>query len=125
MACEGAKERREGLIADMVKLREKLPTVMTGAAQVGGMAEGAVFAIGAHQVAIDKLAAAVIALAGPCCDDCDDELPVQALRVWCCGTPISGPHAQGCAYDPCEESPIDYTGPVAVTLRRLRERNER
>lgn len=27
-------------------------------------------------------------------------IPVQEKRDWCCGTPITGPHVPGCAYEP-------------------------
>ncbi|TDO18130.1 hypothetical protein EV580_1312 [Mycobacterium sp. BK086] len=36
------------------------------------------------------------------------------LRTWCCGTPITDPHTPGCAYEPREDNPVDYTGPVDV-----------
>jgi hypothetical protein len=35
-------------------------------------------------------------------------------RDWCCGTPISGPHTPGCAYEPREDDNI-YGNPVVVT----------
>jgi hypothetical protein len=28
------------------------------------------------------------------------QVPAAAIREWCCGTPITGPHADGCAYAP-------------------------
>lgn len=34
-------------------------------------------------------------------------------RDWCCGSPITGPHVQGCAYQP--DGPIDYAAPVQNT----------
>lgn len=34
------------------------------------------------------------------------------VRTWCCHTPITGPHVKGCNYEPREDEPIDYTGPV-------------
>lgn len=37
-----------------------------------------------------------------------------AVREWCCGTLITGPHADGCGYEPQPDQPVDYTGP-AVT----------
>ncbi|OBK14093.1 hypothetical protein [Mycobacterium asiaticum] len=39
-------------------------------------------------------------------------VPVVARRDWCCGTPITGPHAAGCAYEP--EGKLDYTAPVEI-----------
>jgi hypothetical protein len=30
-------------------------------------------------------------------------------RDWCCGTPITEPHTPGCACDPTEDNPVDYT----------------
>ncbi|WP_229481645.1 hypothetical protein [Mycolicibacterium mageritense] len=35
-------------------------------------------------------------------------------RDWCCGTPITDPHTPGCAFEPREDNPIDYTGPARV-----------
>lgn len=35
-----------------------------------------------------------------------------ARRDWCCGSPITGPHAPGCAYEPT--GPIDYEAPTQL-----------
>jgi hypothetical protein len=76
MGCQGAKERREGLIADMVALRPLLQVdVVIDRAQEAGATndlEVANFSVGYLAMAVDRLAAAVIALAGPCCEDCED-----------------------------------------------------
>jgi hypothetical protein len=37
-----------------------------------------------------------------------------ARRDWCCGTPITGPHTEGCAYEPRPDEAVDYDGPVEV-----------
>ncbi|MEW5810288.1 MAG: hypothetical protein AB1925_12625 [Actinomycetota bacterium] len=34
-------------------------------------------------------------------------------RTWCCNTPVNHPHVPGCNFEPREDEPIDYTGPVA------------
>lgn len=48
-------------------------------------------------------------------DTQNTELPVETgIREWCCGTPITEPHATGCSYDPTPENPIDYDGPAVV-----------
>jgi hypothetical protein len=40
--------------------------------------------------------------------------PVPAARRdWCCGSPITGPHVPGCAFEPT--GPIDYAAPVQNT----------
>lgn len=36
----------------------------------------------------------------------------EKRRDWCCGTPITGPHDSGCAFEPQSDQPIDYSGPV-------------
>lgn len=36
----------------------------------------------------------------------------EKRRDWCCGTPISGPHDSGCAFEPRPDDPVDYTGPA-------------
>jgi hypothetical protein len=41
-------------------------------------------------------------------------VPAVKLRDWCCGTPITGVHAPGCAYERRADEPVDYTGPVDV-----------
>lgn len=38
--------------------------------------------------------------------------PAESVRVWCCGTPVDGPHAVGCAFAPV--GVIDYNGPAEV-----------
>lgn len=35
-----------------------------------------------------------------------------AVRTWCCHTLMSGPHADGCGFDPTVH--VDYAGPVRV-----------
>lgn len=35
-------------------------------------------------------------------------VPVIARRDWCCGTPITGPHIPGCAFEPREDNAPDY-----------------
>ncbi|WP_319456896.1 MULTISPECIES: hypothetical protein [unclassified Mycobacterium] len=55
----------------------------------------------AHSDARDRLMAA----------QRDAEAQRKQARVWCCGTPITGPHAAGCAYEPTPDNPIDYNGP--------------
>lgn len=35
-------------------------------------------------------------------------------RFWCCNTPIDGPHATGCSFEPSADKPIDYTGPAII-----------
>lgn len=39
---------------------------------------------------------------------------VPARRDWCCGTPITEPHAQGCAYRPNPDEALDRSGPAEV-----------
>jgi hypothetical protein len=43
-------------------------------------------------------------------------IPVGARRDWCCGTPITGPHVAGCAYEPRPDDPIDYAGLVTEAV---------
>lgn len=43
-----------------------------------------------------------------------DPAPEPALRTWCCGTPITDPHATGCPNEPKPDEPIDYDGEVEV-----------
>jgi len=37
-----------------------------------------------------------------------------AIRTWCCGTLITGPHVPECPQAPQPDQPIDYAGPVQV-----------
>lgn len=57
--------------------------------------------------------------------------PNVAIREWCCGTPITDPHADGCMFKPRPDAPIDYTGPARVAtpeelaaVREMRARAE-
>lgn len=36
------------------------------------------------------------------------------VRTWCCNTPSDGPHREGCDFEPREDNPIDYAGPVVT-----------
>lgn len=78
MACGGAQERRDGLIRDMTAMRARLTVEdMLRSAQVAGVVVNdsdavAAFFAGYLATALSRLAAAVIALAGPCCGDCDE-----------------------------------------------------
>lgn len=51
-------------------------------------------------------------------DDCNirgkSSTPDVPLREWCCGTPMTAPHLDGCAYQPRPDAPVDYTGPARV-----------
>lgn len=43
--------------------------------------------------------------------------PVPAAakqRDWCCGTPITGPHTPGCAYEPRQDNAVDYSEPAVI-----------
>ena len=53
------------------------------------------------------------------------------VREWCCGTPITDPHADGCMFEPRPDAPVDYTGPARVAtpeelaaVREMRARAE-
>lgn len=79
MACEGAKERREGLIADMAQVRDSLhPGAMVSFLDsipdeiVSDPRSLLTMFAGYVCTTVDRTAAAVIALAGPCCEDCDE-----------------------------------------------------
>ncbi|QFG10069.1 hypothetical protein SEA_IDENTITYCRISIS_50 [Mycobacterium phage IdentityCrisis] len=37
----------------------------------------------------------------------------EPRRDWCCGTPMTKPHTPGCSFEPREDNPIDYSGPIA------------
>jgi hypothetical protein len=71
MTCEGAKERREGLITDMVQERELLEDSVRDLSC--NPEAGPVAALAYLSVVVDRVLAAIIALAGPCCEGCDDE----------------------------------------------------
>uniref|UniRef100_A0AAU8GMY0 Helix-turn-helix DNA binding domain protein n=1 Tax=Mycobacterium phage JustASigh TaxID=3158894 RepID=A0AAU8GMY0_9CAUD len=68
-------------------------------------------------------------------DDCNirgkSSTPDVAIREWCCGTPITAPHVDGCMFKPRPDAPIDYTGPARVAtpeelaaVREMRARAE-
>lgn len=68
-------------------------------------------------------------------DDCNirgkSSTPNVAIREWCCGTPITAPHVDGCMFEPRPDAPIDYTGPARVAtpeelaaVREMRARAE-
>lgn len=68
-------------------------------------------------------------------DECNirgkSSTPDVAIRGWCCGTPITDPHADGCMFEPRPDAPVDYTGPARVAtaeelaaVREMRARAE-
>lgn len=51
-------------------------------------------------------------------DQGDGNVPTpttEPRRDWCCGTPMTKPHTPGCSFEPREDNPIDYSGPIART----------
>lgn len=44
----------------------------------------------------------------------DDDEHLDVDRRLCCPSDLSGPHVAGCAFEPREDNPIDYGGPVVV-----------
>ncbi len=68
-------------------------------------------------------------------DDCNirskSSTPNVAIREWCCGTPITAPHVDGCMFEPRPDAPVNYTGPARVAtpeelaaVREMRARAE-
>ena len=60
-----------------------------------------------------------------------ESVPDVPIREWCCGTPMTEPHLDGCAYQPRPDAPVDYGGPARVAtpeelaaVREMRARAE-
>lgn len=46
--------------------------------------------------------------------DLGEAIAAEGIRVWCCGTSITGPHVAGCMFEPRPDNPIDYGGPAVI-----------